>query len=170
MNYCLTFAIQNRRLMMVRIKAVFQSIVEKIDFGELIDVAHNYAVIENHFKQNVMVHRKGATRARKNDLGIIPGSQGTCSYIVKGNGNPESFMSCSHGAGRTMGRKQARQALDLQNETARLDNAGILHSIRGEKDLDEAPGAYKDIAEVMENQKDLVDIEVELTPLAVIKG
>ena len=117
-----------------------------------------------------MVHRKGATEAREGQLGIIPGSQGTKSYIVKGKGNPESFQSCSHGAGRRMGRKQATQELKLEEEQALLDAQGIIHSIRVVKDLDEAPGAYKNIDIVMENQQDLVDIAVELTPLAVIKG
>ena len=79
-------------------------------------------------------------------------------------------MSCSHGAGRRMGRKQAERELDLEAEIKRLDDMGVIHSIRTEKDLDEAAGAYKDINVVMENQDDLVNIEVELKPLAVIKG
>ncbi len=131
---------------------------------------HNYATIENHFGKNVIVHRKGATKATKGLKGIIPGSQGTKSYIVEGLGNPESFMSCSHGAGRKMGRKAAHKALSLSDEQKKLDDQGILHAIRGVKDLDEAPGAYKDIETVMDNQRDLVKVLVELTPLAVIKG
>ena len=133
-----------------------------------INIAHNYAAMENHFEKNVMVHRKGATRARVDELGIIPGSQGTNSYIVSGKGNPESFQSCSHGAGRTMGRKQAIRTLDMAKEVKAMD--GILHSIRNESDLDEAPGAYKDIHSVMRSQDDLVNIVVELRPLAVVKG
>jgi len=105
-----------------------------------------------------------------NTIGIIPGSQGTKSYIVKGKGNILSFKSCSHGAGRTMGRNEAIKNLDLQSEIKKLDDKGIIHSIRGAKDLDEAPGAYKDIDIVMKNQQDLVEVLVELTPLAVIKG
>ena len=136
----------------------------------MINIAHNYARLENHFGENVMIHRKGATSAKKGQLGIIPGSQGTSSYIVKGLGNPESFMSCSHGAGRRMGRKQAKRELDLQTEIKRMDDQGIVHGIRTQNDLDEAAGAYKDIDMVMENQKDLVEIVIELTPLGVVKG
>ena len=134
----------------------------------MINIAHNYASLESHYGQNVWVHRKGATLAREGTIGIIPGSQGTASYIVEGLGNKESFESCSHGAGRKMGRKQAQRELNLEEEQAKLK--GILHSVRGIKDLDEASGAYKDIKTVMENQKDLVKILVELKPLAVVKG
>lgn len=126
--------------------------------------------LENHFGQNVLVHRKGATRARAGELGMIPGSQGTSSYIVRGLGNPESFASCSHGAGRRMGRKQAQRELDLQHEIELLDEKGVIHAVRHSKDLDEATGAYKDIDVVMKNQRDLAEIVVELTPLAVLKG
>lgn len=136
----------------------------------MINIAHNYAKYENHFGQNVIVHRKGATSAKEGEIGIIPGSQGTASYIVEGLGNPESFMSCSHGAGRKMSRTRARNELDLENERKILEDQGILHSIRHESDLDEASSAYKDIDEVMENQSDLVKIKVKLTPLAVVKG
>jgi RNA-splicing ligase RtcB len=118
----------------------------------------------------VMIHRKGATLARQDTIGIIPGSQGTKSYIVKGLGNEESFMSCSHGAGRKMSRTKAQNELNLEEEIRKLDEKGIIHSVRHKNDLDEASGAYKDIDVVMNNQKDLVEILVELTPLAVIKG
>ena len=104
------------------------------------------------------------------ELGISPGSQGTSSYIVKGLGNRESFNSCSHGAGRKMGRKQAIRELSLEHEQRRLDGSGIIHSVRHAKDLDEAPGAYKSIDMVMNNQLDLVEIVTKLTPLAVVKG
>jgi tRNA-splicing ligase RtcB len=170
MNYCVEFALANRRLMMDRVLDCFASESVYLDVEESINIAHNYATMENHFGKNVMVHRKGATKAAAGQLGIIPGSQGTASYIVKGKGNPESFHSCSHGAGRRMGRKQAQRELNLEEEIKRLDDLGVIHAIRGEKDLDEAAGAYKDIATVMENQSDLVDILVELKPLAVIKG
>lgn len=136
----------------------------------MINIAHNYAKIENHFGKNVMVHRKGATLATKDTIGIIPGSQGTASYIVKGKGNPDSYNSCSHGAGRRMGRKQAIRELDFEAEKKRLDDLGILHAIRGKNDLEEASGAYKDIDVVMQEQQDLVEILVELKPLAVVKG
>ena len=170
MQYCVDFALANRALMMQRMQEAFAEAVGDVDFGEIINIAHNYAAMEHHFKRNVMIHRKGATRAYADQLGIIPGSQGTASYIVKGKGEPESFMSCSHGAGRRMGRKQAQKELDLAAEKERLDAIGVIHGMRNAKDLDEAPGAYKDISVVMENQQDLVEIEVELRPLAVIKG
>jgi RNA-splicing ligase RtcB len=109
-------------------------------------------------------------KAKGGQIGIIPGSQGTKSYIVKGLGNAESFKSCSHGAGRAMGRKEAIRTLNLEAEKERLDAQGILHSIRGKSDLEEAPSAYKNIETVMEAQKDLVEIQIELSPLAVVKG
>ena len=170
MNFALEFAKQNRFEMITTIKSVFVEEFPDIVFDEIINIHHNYAAWENHFGQNVLIHRKGATSAKKGQIGIIPGSQGTKSYIVQGKGNQESFMSCSHGAGRKMGRKQAIRELDLATEKKLLDDQGIIHGIRNASDLDEASGAYKDISEVMENQKDLVTIMVELTPLAVIKG
>lgn len=172
MNYCLEFAKANRKHMMNAIINIFMNIFAEtgISFDDIIDVHHNYATIENHFGKNVVVHRKGATSARKGQIGIVPGSQGTKSYIVKGLGNPESFNSCSHGAGRTMSRTKARATLNLEEEIKKMNDKGILHSIRGKNQLDEASSAYKNIDIVMENQKDLVEILVELTPLGVIKG
>ncbi len=171
MQYCVDFAFANRMLMMERIKSVFSSVIgESFSALEFINIAHNYARWESHFGTNVIVHRKGATSAREGEVGIIPGSQGTKSYIVQGKGNTESFQSCSHGAGRVMGRKQAQRELVLEEEIEKLNSKGIVHSIRNTRDLDEAPGAYKNIDTVMANQVDLVDILVELSPLAVIKG
>jgi tRNA-splicing ligase RtcB len=168
MQSCVEFAQQNRCSMAERIEGVVRE-VTGATVARIEHIAHNYAAIEHHFRRNVWVHRKGATRARKDEVGIIPGSQGTHSYIVRGLGNPESFESCSHGAGRKMGRKEACRSLDLQAEIAALDAKGIVHSVRHVQDLEEATGAYKDIDEVMANQTDLVSIEVELTPLGVIK-
>lgn len=172
MNFALAFAKCNRTLMMERIKSVFCDVVNicELDFEPAIDIHHNYATMENHYGKNVMIHRKGATSAKDKEIGIIPGSQGTSSYIVRGKGNRDSFTSCSHGAGRKMSRKKAQADLDLEGEIKRLDDQGIIHGIRNEKDLDEASGAYKDIDIVMEEQKDLVDIVFKLSPLAVIKG
>jgi len=171
MQYCVDYALANRKLMMERVKETFTHVLsQELEFSEIINIAHNYATWENHFDEDVIVHRKGATSARAGEIGIIPGSQGTKSYIVEGLGNEQSFQSCSHGAGRKMGRKQAQRELDLQEEISRLDQKGILHAIRGYKDLDEAAGAYKDIDQVMANQKDLVKVVVELEPLAVVKG
>ena len=169
MQYCVEFAYANRMHMMRAIQNILK-LFNGAEFGDTINIAHNYAAWENHYGQNVIVHRKGATRARKDEVGIIPGSMGTNSYIVKGLGNVESFMSCSHGAGRKMGRNAAKSGLDLNTEIAELDRKGIIHGIRNISDLDEAPGAYKDVEVVMENQKDLVTPIVKLRPLAVIKG
>jgi len=131
---------------------------------------HNFARLEHHFGANVWVHRKGATPADENRICLIPGSQGTSSYIGVGLGNNESYNTCSHGAGRVMGRKEATRKLNLEEEQKRLNALGVLHSIRGINDLDEAPGAYKDIDEVMANQADLVRIQTKLQPVAVVKG
>ena len=169
MNYCVEFAFANRQLMLNRVKAVFSRNLD-VEFKPIINIAHNYARIENHFGKNVWIHRKGATSARTGEIGIIPSSQGTKSYIVRGLGNPESFMSCSHGAGRLMSRTKAKAGLVLADEIKKMDDAGVVHGIRHIEDLDEAPSAYKNIDVVMHNQKDLTEILVELTPLAVIKG
>ncbi len=171
MNYCVDFALASRRLMMDRSLEVFSNhFGGQFAFAPMINIAHNYAAIETHFGQEVVVHRKGATKADQDTVGIIPGSQGANSYIVKGKGNKDSFESCSHGAGRTMGRKQAIRTLNLEEETRKLNEKGILHAIRSQRDLEEATSAYKDISKVMDLQKDLVDIMVELSPMAVIKG
>ncbi len=171
MNYCIEFAKANRNEMMGRVVNI---LYDALDMDRAlppsIDIAHNYARFEFHFGRDVMIHRKGATSARNGEFGIIPGSQGTSSYIVRGKGNPESFTSCSHGAGRCMSRSKAKAELNLVEEQLILNRQGIVHSVRTESDLDEAVGSYKDIETVMENQTDLVDIVVELKPLAVVKG
>jgi tRNA-splicing ligase RtcB (3'-phosphate/5'-hydroxy nucleic acid ligase) len=171
MCYCLSFAFHNRHLMMDRIATTFEDkFGSGFEFGDLINIPHNYASVENHFGENLVVHRKGATRATKGLMGIVPGSQGTKSFIVEGTGNPDSFESCSHGSGRAMCRNQAIKTLNLQEEIARLDKLHIIHSIRTRSDLDEAPSAYKNIDEVLALQTDLVKVLVKLSPLAVIKG
>lgn len=171
MSYCVEFALANRKLIMERVMECFNLAFDNaVRFGKMINIAHNYAQFEHHFGENVIVHRKGATLASNNITGIIPGSQGTKSYIVKGKGNPDSFHSCSHGAGRRMGRKEAQRVLNLQEEIRAMDEKGIVHGLRSVIDLDEAASAYKNIDTVMSNQTDLIDIVVELTPLAVVKG
>jgi len=167
MNYCLDFAFANRALMMDRIMGIVSAtnVCSELD---RVNIHHNYAIMEHHFGQNVLVHRKGATKATLGLRGIIPGSMGTKSYITEGLGNADSFESSSHGAGRRMGRKEAGRTLNLEEEQKKM--AGIIHGLRTIQDLDEAPGAYKPIDVVMENQKDLVKAIVELTPLASIKG
>ena len=170
MQYCVDFALCNRRLMMERIKEILADALPGIEFEPMINIAHNYAAWEHHFSKNVIVHRKGATLAREGVVGIIPGSQGTASYIVEGLGNPDSFCSCSHGAGRVMSRTKAVQSLSLEDEIKRLDDQGIVHAIRTVHDLEEAAGAYKDIETVINNELDLVRIITRLLPIAVIKG
>ncbi len=171
MQYCVDFAFANRKLMMSRILDIFSDhFKSEFNAFPMINIAHNYASKEKHFGKEVIVHRKGATLADEGTVGIIPGSQGTKSYIVKGKGNPESFNSCSHGAGRVMGRKHAQRTLNLKEEIRKLNEKGVIHAVRSVRDLDEAASAYKDIDLVMKNQEDLVEILIELTPMAVIKG
>jgi tRNA-splicing ligase RtcB (3'-phosphate/5'-hydroxy nucleic acid ligase) len=169
MNFALRFALESRKRMMERLTGCVR---EVLDFKaeQEVNIHHNYATQETHFGRKVVVHRKGATSAKLGEWGIIPGSQGTHSYIVKGKGNPESFMSCSHGAGRKMSRHEAQRSLSLVDEIKKMDDLGIVHGIRTKKDLDEAAGAYKDIDVVMEEQADLAEIVFKLAPLAVIKA
>ena len=170
MEYCVQFALANRQLMMDRICGVIKDCAPDTEFEPMINIAHNYAAWEHHFGDDVIVDRKGATRAREGEVGIIPGSQGTRSYITEGLGNPDSFMSCSHGAGRRMSRTEAVRTLDLKAEQEKLEAKGIVHAMRCQKDLEEASSAYKDIEEVMANQADLAKITTALEPIAVIKG
>ena len=169
MNFAMDFAKANRALMMVNAKKAVCNIMGfDVLFDTHKDIHHNFAATEFHYGKNVLVHRKGATKASVDTVGIIPGSMGTSSYIVQGLGNKESFESCSHGAGRTMGRAQAKRELDLDEEKAKM--ADVVGGPRSVGDLDEAPGSYKDIDVVMENQLDLVEILVKLTPIANMKG
>lgn len=170
MDYCVKFALANRQLMMDRICEVIKDCAPDTEFEPMINIAHNYAAWEHHFDEDVIVHRKGATRAREGEVGIIPGSQGTKSYITEGLGNPDSFMSCSHGAGRRMSRTEAVRTLDLKEEQEKLEAKGIVHGVRYQKDLEEASSAYKNIEEVMTYQADLTKITTTLEPIAVIKG
>ena len=166
MEYCLDFAQANRALMMKRVQLALTEVIGFGEYEEFANIHHNYAAMENHFGKNVLVHRKGATKATTETVGIIPGSMGTSSYIVKGLGNPESFKSCSHGAGRKMGRKEAIRTLNLKEEQKKMGD--VVGKPKSQNKLDEAPGSYKDIETVMENQKDLVEVLVKLKPLASI--
>lgn len=167
MNFCFRFAHANRRLMMKKVIAIIQDRIST-NIEHTLNISHNYAAIENHFGKEMLIHRKGATRALKGQYGIIPGSMGTNSYIVEGTGNPLSFMSCSHGAGRKMGRNEAKKKLNLEEEQRKMQ--GIVNNLNSVKRLDEAPGAYKNIETVMKDQEDLVKTKVILTPLGVVKG
>jgi tRNA-splicing ligase RtcB len=134
---------------------------------EAINCHHNYVERENHFGKNLWVTRKGAIRAREGDLGIIPGSMGQKSYIVRGKGNPQSYCSCSHGAGRKMSRSQARKTFNLADLAAQTEG---VECRKDDAVLDEIPGAYKLIDQVMENQKDLVDVVHILKQVLCVKG
>ena len=126
MNYCIDFALANRKLMMERVKNAFAEEISGVEFSDFINKPHNFAARETHFGKELIVHRKGATRARKDELGMIPGSQGAPSFIVKGKGNPEAFESCSHGAGRVMSRTKAKKTLSLEEESKPLEEKGII--------------------------------------------
>lgn len=168
MEFCVRFAKHSRMLMMNAILEVVSDQTKGSVVGELIDISHNYAAMERHQEEDLMVHRKGAVRVTRDIIGIIPGSMGTSSYLVRGLDNAEAYYSCSHGAGRRMGRKQACWTLDLAAELGRM--SGIQHGMHGSNQLDEAPGAYKDIDVVMENQRDLVQVVSKLQPIGSIKG
>lgn len=173
LSWAQSYAEMNREIMLDQvlwsIKKVFAARynMEKIGLEDRVNCHHNFAVREHHFGSNVIVTRKGAVRARQGDMGIIPGSMGTKSYIVRGLGNPESFNSCSHGAGRRMSRSEAKKRFtveDLEQQT---------HGVECRKDagvLDEIPGSYKDIDEVIANQSDLVEVIATLKQIMCVKG
>ncbi len=168
LNFCMDFSYLNRECMLKQISESLKKIIGKIPHTvEKINIHHNYAALEEHFGEKVWVHRKGATCATSGNIGIIPGSMGTSSYIVKGKGNKEAFSSCSHGAGRIMGRNAATKTFSM--EQFRKSMQGVVFNC-SEKFLDESPMAYKDINSVMDEQKDLVDVTHRLKPLAVEKG
>jgi hypothetical protein len=128
---------------------------------------HNYVEREHHFGRNMWVTRKGAIRARAGDLGIIPGSMGQRSYIVRGKGNLESYCSCSHGAGRVMSRAEAKRRFSLSDLVAQTEG---VECRKDEAVIDEIPGAYKDMDAVMENQRDLVEVVHTLKAVLCVKG
>ena len=162
------YAAENRAQML---ELVLDALGETLPSFEVtahaVNCHHNYVAREHHFGADVLVTRKGAIRAGLGELGIVPGSMGAKSYIVRGKGNAESFSSCAHGAGRRMSRTKAKQAFtaaDLAAQTSGVEcrkDAGV---------IDEIPGAYKDIDEVMENQSDLVDIVHTLKQVVCVKG
>jgi tRNA-splicing ligase RtcB len=169
LHWAQDYALENRRLMMLSvISAMRRQIAKPFEVtSEAIACHHNYVARENHFGRNLWVTRKGAIRAREGDLGIIPGSMGQRSYIVRGKGNLQSYCSCSHGAGRQMSRSEARRRFTL------ADLAQQTEGVECRKDdavLDEIPGAYKSIDEVMKNQTDLVDVVHILKQVLCVKG
>lgn len=169
MKIGMQFAEDNRLHMLDKITNILASFFPDLKYEEAIDTHHNYAAMENHYGENVLVHRKGAVRARGKV--IIPGSMGTYSYIAEGLENAESFHSCSHGAGRKMGRKEATRQFTAQQIIEEMKEKEIeLYKVKKEDVAEECAQAYKDIDIVMENQKDLVKPLVKLRPLGVVKG
>lgn len=168
MNFCSNYADFSRYLMMHTFINDLEEIIPEVTVIDGVSISHNFVREERHFGQWLWIHRKGAVPADGGSRGIIAGSQGTASYIVQGLGNRESFMTCSHGAGRVMGRKEAVRKLNLSEEQEKMK--GIYNNMNSQQALDEAPSCYKDIDEVMKQQEDLAKILVKLTPLGVVKG
>ena len=164
------YARSNRQLMMEQIVAAVRASGEVPPFSAELKASnchHNYVARESHFGQNVLVTRKGAVRAREGDMGIIPGSMGARSYIVRGKGSPESFHSCSHGAGRAMSRHEAKRRFTVE------DHVRMTEGVECRKDaevIDETPAAYKPIDAVMAAQSDLVEIVHSLRQVVCVKG
>ena len=163
------FARMNREVMMQNVIAAVRTVIDKPfdSHVEAVNCHHNYVQKETHFGRDVLVTRKGAVSARQGELGIIPGSMGAKSYIVRGKGNPESFHSCSHGAGRTMSRHEAKRRFTVE------DQVRATRGVECRKDasvIDEIPMAYKDIDAVMEAQSDLVEVVHTLKQVVCVKG
>lgn len=168
-NWAQDYALENRRVMMATAIAALRRHIP-VDFTltqEAINCHHNYVEKENHFGRNLWVTRKGAIRARVGDLGIIPGSMGQRSFIVRGKGELESYCSCSHGAGRRMSRTQARTTFTVKDLIKQTEG---VECRKDKMVLDEIPTAYKDIDEVMANQTDLVEVVHTLKAVLCVKG
>ena len=176
MNLAMDFALENRYRMMLAVKAFLEKWVGKytgltVEYSSEINCHHNYASYEKHFGKKVWVHRKGAIRAKKNELAVIPGAMGSYSYVVEGLGNAESFNTSSHGAGRLYSRKGAMQTFTAEEVMVDLNKAGVVLGKHNKKDVaEESRFAYKNIDEVMDNQKDLVRPIKKLKTVGVVKG
>jgi tRNA-splicing ligase RtcB (3'-phosphate/5'-hydroxy nucleic acid ligase) len=169
MRWCMLFAFENRRLIAEGLQGAIERRFPGAEPEPYIDVHHNYASIEEHFGERVVVHRKGAVRARGTVL--VPGSMGTASYVGAGLANPDAFESCSHGAGRLMSRREAVRVLPREAVLEELSDRGVHLFKRDKADVaEEAPEAYKDIEDVMRWQSDLVEPIMRLRPLGVVKG
>lgn len=167
-SWCQEYAMQNRQHMFDNVYKILRKFFPKIKVeGTVTNCHHNYVQIENHFGENVIVTRKGAIQAREGQLGIIPGSMGTKSYIVRGLGNKESFCSCSHGAGRKMSRSEAKRQFTVEDLIAQTEGVECRKDAGA---IDEIPSSYKDIDEVMFNQKDLVEVVHTLKQILCVKG
>lgn len=162
------YALENRQAMMESVLRALRGHLPPFQIGEMaVNCHHNYVAREEHFGESVLVTRKGAVRAAEGVLGIIPGSMGAKSFIVRGRGNADSFCSCSHGAGRAMSRTQAKRQFTLEDHAR--DTAGI-ECRKDAAVIDETPKAYKDIEAVMAAQADLVDIVHTLRQVVCVKG
>ena len=176
MNLALDYAFENREHMLTATCNIVKELIEKhtqytVEFSEQINCHHNYAAIENHYSANVWVHRKGATRVREGELAVIPGAMGSYSYVVEGKGNPETFCTSSHGAGRCYSRSGAMQAFTTEQVMVDLKEQGVVLGKRKKNDVaEECRFAYKDIDEVMEQQKDMVTPIRKLKTVGVVKG
>jgi tRNA-splicing ligase RtcB len=171
MDFALRFAEVNRSRMLDVVEAAFAAHTKIGRFDRLVDVHHNYAAWENHGGRNGIVHRKGAVRARAGDVVLIPGSMGTASYVGVGLGNPDSFATCQHGAGRAMSRAAARSSKTSDEVFAEMASIGVaLRSSEPKEVAEEAAFAYKDIESVMANSASLVQATKRLVPVAVVKG
>ena len=176
MNLCLDFAEENRQVMLREVEAIFTRYVEKYtgltpSFSMEINCHHNYAALEHHYGEDVWVHRKGATRAMAGELAVIPGAMGSYSYVVRGLGCPGSFHTSSHGAGRKYSRKGAMAAFSTEQVIVDLKNQGVILGKKNKSDVaEESRFAYKDIDEVMSNQRDLVEPVKRLRTVGVVKG
>lgn len=176
MNLALDYAFENREHMLTATCNIVKELIEKhtqytVEFSDQINCHHNYAAIENHYGANVWVHRKGATRVREGELAVIPGAMGSYSYVVEGKGNPETFCTSSHGAGRCYSRSGAMQAFTTEQVMVDLKEQGVVLGKRKKNDVaEECRFAYKDIDEVMEQQKDMVTPIRKLKTVGVVKG
>ena len=176
MHLAMDFAYENRAVMLEKVKAVFSELAEKFigiipNYSDEVNCHHNYAALENHYGENVWVHRKGAVHAAEGEIAIIPGSMGSNSYIVKGNGNPESFLTSSHGAGRSYSRTGAMERFSVESVMLDLKERNVVLGKNSKKDVpEECRFAYKDIDTVMENQKELTTPIKKLFTVGVVKG
>ena len=177
MNLAMAFANENRWHMMRVVIGIVKRLAEKyagiteLECSKPISCHHNYAAYEEHYGKKVWIHRKGAIRAGDGELGIIPGAMGTYSYLVKGKGNPESFLSCSHGAGRIMSRHAAKAQFSVDRTINDLKSRGVFLGKQKKLDVsEETRFAYKEIEFVIANELDLIEPVKRLKTMAVVKG
>ncbi|AFV12564.1 hypothetical protein Tph_c23770 [Thermacetogenium phaeum DSM 12270] len=171
------FAKENRSLIMKRVQEIFSDYlsryagIQEVSLEPPVNCHHNYASRERHYGKDLWVHRKGAIRAGRGEMGVIPGAMGSSSYVVEGLGNPESFCSCSHGAGRLCSRKKAKETYPVQQVIEDLKQRGVTLGKHKKGDVaEECRMAYKDIDSVLEQERDLVRPVLKLVTIGVVKG